>query len=417
MSRIDTRFSKPERDSLVLEVQAALPAFLSAATTEQPDVIGDVSDLLNLTRGDLDRVVAVHLALTPEVRSFVAGLRHGLRNPIMSSIRPRTVTQAVRGSIDWGATIRHRAGAGGVSTDYVVRPARRVFDTAENRALAYLLEALDIALRRAVTAHSDERSGTHDAGWFGEVASTLAHIRAARRYHWLRDVPAERQSGRSLLRLEAARSAFYKVLLRAALEALHRCTEDPTPETLTELLTQRYFEPQRDWQLFELVIALRLAAGFQAVSTRKRRSRLLVGAGRSPYGRYVMSDGSEVWLWYQAWPHDAGVSIHSEARAKYAIAAGPSRPDFVAELRRDGQTVDAVLLEVKATSSASYLGDGLMQLLGYLKDRASLFESAPAGWLVAPASAAFVSADAEALDLWAVTGDAVAEALVKRFGY
>jgi hypothetical protein len=417
VSGVDTRFSSAERGQLVREIQTHLPAFLSPAATEQPDVVGDVSHLLNLSRSDLDRVVAVHLALTAEVRAFMDGLREGLRNPISSSIRPRTVTQAVRGSIDWGATVRYRTSVGGAATEYVVRPARRVFDTPENRALAYLLERLDVVLRRAAPAQADERAGTYNTGWFGEVVSVLRRIRSARRYHWLRDVPGERPSGRDALRLNAARSAFYKVLLRDGLTAINRYVEEPTAEAVTELLAHRYFEPQRDWQLFELVIAIRLASGFSAVASGKRRARLLVGSGRSPYARYVMPDSAEVWLWYQAWPHDAGVSDHTKARERYAIASGPSRPDFVIEHRRDGQTVDALILEVKATRAAGYLGEGLLQLLGYLKDRPSLFTHKPSGWLVAPASAAFKSASPGSLELWAVTADAVAQAAVTRFGY
>jgi hypothetical protein len=417
LSRVDARFSKTDREQLLGEVQTQLPAFLSSATTEQQDVIGDVSELLNLTRTDLARVVAVHLALTDEVRAFVLALREGLRNPITSSIRPKTVTQAVRGSIDWGATIRHQVQVGGARIEYVVRPARRVFDTPENRALAFLLERLNLLLRRAVPAEAVEKGGTFNEGWFSEVVTTLARTRSARRYHWLRDVPAERPIGRNRSRLSAARTAFYKVRIPAALDAVHRYTDEPTPGTITELLTQRYFEPQRDWQLYELVVALRLAASFQSVSVGKRRARLMVGSGRSPYARYIMPDGAEVWLWYQAWPVDAGPSAHSQARTKYAIAAGPSRPDFVVQLRRDGQTVDALMLEVKASRSASYLGDGLMQLLGYLKDRPTLFPNPPAGWLVAPASSAFSTAPAAGLELWSVDDGAVAPAAISRFGY
>lgn len=417
MSHVDTRFFAADRVALLAEVQSQLPAFLSAAATEQVDVLGDVSELLNLSRGDLDKVIAVHLGLSAEIRAFAAGLRQGLRNPISSSIRPRTVTQAVRGSIDWGATMRYRAAVGGSPMEYVVRPARRVFDTPENRALAFLLERVDVELRRAALADSDERAGTHNTGWFSEIGATVARVRSARRQHWLRDVPPERPAGRDSARLSAARSRFYKVLIPEAIEAIRRYTEHATADAITELLSQRYFEPQRDWQLFELVVALRISSAFAAASVGKRRARMMVGVGRAPYARYVMADGAEVWLWYQAWPKDAGASLHTAARTRYAIASGPSRPDLVVQLKRHGQAADAVLLELKASTSTSYLGSGLLQLLGYLKDRPSLFGSQPAGWLVAPASGAFTTVDAEASELWAVSSDAVATAIVERFGY
>src|SRR6185312_9304862 len=174
----------------------------------------------------------------------------------------------------------------------------------------------------------------------------------------------------------------------------------------TELLSKRYFEPERDWRLFELVVALRLARGFAKQSTAKRRSRLLVGTGRAPFARYVMPNGDEIRLWYQAWPLDVGESAHDDACTHYEIDAGRARPDIVLQRVRGNSTVDALLLELKASRSGSTLGGGLLQLLGYLKDRPTLFANRPAGWLVAPPSQAFQSHGSGTRDLWVVDSDA-----------
>jgi hypothetical protein len=127
-----------------------------------------------------------------------------------------------------------------------------------------------------------------------------------------------------------------------------------------------------------------------------------------------MADGDEIRLWYQAWPHDIGVSAHEDARAHYEIDAGHARPDLVIQRVRDGKTIDALLLELKASRSGSTLGGGLLQLLGYLKDRPDLFMTPPAAWLVAPTSTAFVSKDPEGRELWAVDSNGVAAAAVAR---
>lgn len=417
MSRVDTSFPPSERKAYLDDIQTHLPAFLSSATTEHLDPVGDLSDLLNLTRRDLERVVAAHIGLSSEARDLVASLPRGLRAPITATIRQRVATQAVRGSIDWGATVAHRARTGGAETEYVVRPARRVFDTPENRTLAYVLERLDLALRRVAPAEIDQQAGVNNAGWFSELTANASRLRQARRHHWLRDVPAERPDSRARKRLASARASFYKVVIPGALDMLVRYTEDPSPADVSELLARRYFEPERDWQLFELVVALRIARAFGTRSARKRKGRLLVGVGASPYARYVMPDGAEVRLWYQAWPSDSGTSLHGDARDRYEIASGPLRPDLVAQLRRNGETQDAVLLELKATRSASYLGQGLGQLLGYLKDRPSLFTAKPSGWMVAPVSSAFTTNDPAGTELWVVGADVVAARLVERFGY
>lgn len=77
-------------------------------------------------------------------------------------------------------------------------------------------------------------------------------------------------------------------------------------------------------------------------------------------------------------------------------------------------TVARQLLELKASRSGGTLGGGLLQLLGYLKDRPALFVTQPAAWLVAPPSTAFVSKDAKGRELWAVSSDEVASAAVIR---
>jgi hypothetical protein len=88
-----------------------------------------------------------------------------------------------------------------------------------------------------------------------------------------------------------------------------------------------------------------------------------------------------------------------------------SRPDIVIE-RVLGDTSSAILLELKATRSASYLSQGLMQLIGYLADRPALFTTHPSGWLVAPESSAFQSELPDGSPLHVVTADAVSQSAV-----
>jgi hypothetical protein len=404
---VDTEFAPSEREALLDEVRYYLPAFLSTSAVEREDAVGDVSELLNLKAPDLRRVVAVHLGLSAQVTAFAAGLQGGLRRPITSSTRPRIVTQAVRGPIDWGATLRLRATSGAVG-QYVVRPARRIFDTPENRALAWVLQRLESELSDIPDAA--ELAGK---GWSARLQANLRAIHAARRHPWLRDVPPVRPDAATLKRLHAARTSFYKLLLPEVLRAMRRWLDHPSPDDLTELLCSRYFEPARTWQLFEIVVALRLARAFAAVSAGKRKGRLLLGSGRAPFAVYPLADGSEIRLWYQSWPHAAGESLHAAARMRHGIGAGDTRPDLVIE--RTDNAGALLILELKATRSSSYLGAGLSQLLGYIKERPLLLSEPACAWLVAPASTAFEAAPADAVEpLWVVSADHVAEAAVAR---
>lgn len=416
MSKVDSRFATIDRVALLEEVKRDLPAFLRSDTVERVDPAGDVSHLLNLSPGDLDRVIATHIALSDEVASFLEALSGALRRPIAATTRPKIATQTVRGMIDWGATIKHRAVGGWDPTQFVVRPARRLFDTPENRALAWLLDRLDSLLRQVIPARADERTGVHSKNWLGEIESRHQLVRSAQRHWWLRDIPPEKPNTHALQRLAAARTAVYRTHLPTAIQFIERLTKRPSPDDVVDVLSQRYFEPEKDWLLFELVIALRLARGFAAKSTGLRRARLLVGVGTTPYAIYKMSDGSEVRLWYQGWPPAARDSLQAAARKKYSIDAGPVRPDLIVERVVDGKS-RGLLLELKASKSSDYLASGLFQLMGYLKDRPAIFSSPTSAWLVAPKSSAFKSVPADGFELWVVDADQVAEAALGFFGF
>jgi hypothetical protein len=184
------------------------------------------------------------------------------------------------------------------------------------------------------------------------------------------------------------------------------------PSVLTEALLSRYFEPSLDWQLFEVVVALRIARALEAVSVKRQRSRLLVGGSRGPYAQYVLPDGTIVRLWYQSWPPSSAQSLHRRIRHHYSIDGSDARPDIVIE--RLSVPPAGLLLELKASRSSSYLSEGLLQLLGYLKDRPDLFTARPGAWLVAPASKSFEGKSPGDLEIWVVSSDDVAGAVVSR---
>ena len=408
MSQVDTNFSHQERRQLLSEVRSYLPAFLGASSTEHVDPVGDVTALLGLASNDLQRIISTHIALSNPVRQFVQKLPNALRRPISASTRPRVFSREIRGPIDWAATIGVRATKGLNAEGFVTRPAQRMFDTPENRALAYVIQQLQMNVSRTGIGSS----GADNGSWPDEIALSVQRLDQARRTYWLRDIPAKKPDAKAQQRLAAARSRFYAQELPEVLDLLHRYLDEPTPQDITEILIQRYFEPSLDWQLFEIVVALRLAEAFASVSIGKRKSRLLVrGTGNGPYAHYIVRDDLEVRLWYQSWPNSSGGSKHQDACRMYSIAGNQQRPDIVIErVTPSGST--AILLELKASRSPSYLSQGIFQLLGYLADRPNLFSEQPSGWLVAPNSTAFNSVPPGDSTVWVVPAESVASEAV-----
>ncbi|HET7417252.1 MAG TPA: hypothetical protein VFJ61_06485 [Solirubrobacterales bacterium] len=392
-----------------------MPAFLRKDASEQHDPVGDVKELLNLDDSDLRRVVAVHGCLDESILGFGERLREGLRRPITASSRPVEVGQVVRGPIDWSATVARRSLEAGDLSRYAVRSARRIYDIPENRALVWLLDSLRAACRRALDEKPDpatDEGGARPLGWTNRIRRLGTQVEQARATEWLRAVPAEAPDIRTMQKLKAARSSFYRDHLRVAAERM-RSLQNPDEDALIEVLSERYFEPAATWTIFEVCVALRLVREFGRISARPRRSRLLVGTGRAPFARYLLDDGSEVSLLYQAWPRDCGSSLLQELGKRHGIKVGASKPDLF--LFRDGEEPDVLLLELKASVSPSYLKEGMAKLLTYVADRPELWKGQPAAWLVAPASNAFVASPAgTGQELWIVSADAVAEAAVAR---
>jgi hypothetical protein len=415
---IDARFSEQEYQQMLAEVREYLPAFLSPAATENHDPVGDVSELMALEPSELDRVMAVHVCLSEAATVFGAALERGMRRPLTSTERPEVLTQAVRGPVDWGATIRRRAQSGWDVSQFAVRPSRRVFDTPENRALAWALGELELAVSRAagVARASEEQDA---AGWVARLAELRAAVRRAQRVEWLREVPAQRPTARVQQRLAATRLSFYRHAL-GGLVSMLLALADPDEHTLAEVLCQRYFEPHRAWKLFEVLVALRLARELARPEhgLGPRRSRLLAGSDTTvAFARYGLPDRGEMSLTYQGWPAGSGASVRQQTASRHGFHPKPSVPDlFVSRTSATGAIVDAVVLELKATKRGGYLGEGLSQLLGYLGERPQLLGRPPAGWLVAPNSDAFSAAlPAPSEPLRVVDADQVASRVAERF--
>lgn len=408
MSAVDTQFSESERAAYIAELRVDLAAFIAGGTTEIQAPIDSVSALTGLRTADLRKVALVHLALSDEVRRFADALAQGTRKPISDTVRPVVVSYAVRGGIDWGSTIRNRATAGYPSHLYAVRPAQRAFDTPENRALAWLLDELDARFRSIPSAELNEDVGVYSAQWLDAIGAIRTQLNQARNMYWLRDVTPEPPDHVAIKRLKASRSGFYRIHLQEVLDKYTRFVSSPRPDDLAEFLCDRYFEPQRDWKLFELLVAIRIARRLEQEAD-SRISTLLVGSGRSPYARLSRAD-TEIQCWYQSWPSAAAPSSQRRTMERFRISGEATRPDIVIEVAGSGGSV-GLLLEIKATKQSAYLSAGVVQALGYLKDRPHIFSwREPVAAVVAPRSRAFSpNSDERDLDVVVLDDEAVVE--------
>jgi hypothetical protein len=406
MSQIDSALEPSLRAEMLSEVRELLPAFLSAASIERDGPVNAAVELLGLPESDLRRVLAVHLMLSQPVRELVAELPTGIRRPLTSSVRPRVVGRTVTSGIDWAATIRNRATSSPVADTWVTRPANRVFDTPENRALAWILATLEDRGLVAVPAPGDA-----PGKWGDEIRAMTGVIHTARRTAWLEAVPAAWPGDEAYLRLKADRMGFYRVRVSSAARYLRRLVVAPSPDDIVEALSHRYFEPKQDWKLFEIAVLMRIARALAAVGTRVNPTRLFHDGKSRPFGVYRVGAARELRIWYQAWPPATAPSELDDAIRHYELPSGWNRPDIVIEFVDHGLPARALVLELKASTSGSYLSSGFAQLLSYLRDRPKLLASPGSGWLVAPPGTGYVSKLPGENSLWITSSSEAAQAV------
>ncbi|WP_433600727.1 hypothetical protein ACQPXH_02500 [Nocardia sp. CA-135953] len=407
MSLIDRSMDRALRTVMLSEVQALLPGFISAASIERGGPINAASELLGLAEADLRRVLAVHVMLSAPVRTLVAELPTSIRRPLTASVRPRVAGRTVTSGIDWAATARHRATSSPLGDIWVTRPANRIFDIPENRALAWVLRAVEERGRIAVPPGRDA-PGT----WSEEIRTMTAVVHRARRTAWLEAIPSEWPGDEAYFRLRADRMGFYSLRVTEAARYLRRILLAPTAQDLTEVLSERYFEPRQDWKLFEIAVLMRMTRALRSIGSRLDTTRLFQDGKGRPFARFRLTHDREVRIWYQSWPPSTTPSELDDAVYYYELPSGGNRPDIVVEVVDGGISTQAILLELKASGSGSYLSSGLSQLLSYLRDRPTLLSTPGSGWLVAPPGTSFVSKPTAGRSLWVTTADDVAAELV-----
>lgn len=406
MSQIDSSMEPVLRVAMLAEVQKLLPAFLSAASVERGGAVNAAVELLGLPEADLGRVLSVHMMLSSPVRGLVAALPTGIRRPITSSARPRIAGRTVTSGIDWAATARHRATSSPMGDIWVTRPASRIFDIPENQALAWVLKTLEERGTVAVPPIGDA-----PGAWGEEIRAMTSEVLRARRTAWLEGVPSIWPGDEAYVRLKADRTGFYRLRVAAAARFLRKLLIAPSPDDVVEALSQRYFEPKQDWKLFEIAVLIRICNALATLGTRLSSTHLFHDGKRRPFAAYQVGSTRVVRVWYQTWPPASTPSELADAIRHYKLPAGGSRPDIVVEFVDAGKSTRALVLELKASTSGSYLSSGFAQLLGYLRDRPGLLSAPASGWLVAPPGANYSSRPPGSRALWITSSNDVAEAI------
>jgi len=328
---------------------------------------------LEKTTLDAKLLVSLHFLNAPAVQTFIRVHARALaRVALHTSVRSRTVSAGgIRGKVNWPRTILENQTSATAEPRYHLDVPRRTSDLPENRLLKLFLS--DVS-RLVATCRLYVPSGQ-----VGEsLQATSDHTKVALREPHIRDLVIGRQST-TLMRQRARRNRDTRYHILAALQyELEQIGRYGRREAVLSLLRRGWFEPIQDDDIFELyllvtildVIEKELGAGAPVQYG-------LVRAHRSAVAEFAMS-GKRIKIYF-----DQGPSAYSQASSEYlrvarayGLSVAERRPDLAVIV--EGAKRNALLfVEAKKTSDDRYERDSVYKALGYLRDFATSWESAP----------------------------------------
>lgn len=374
----DRCWTASDRARILDEVAASLWQYVGRHAGDNTSIEATVESLTGLDPMDFDVLLHLHAMLSSSIERFFDKSLERLTawpRPTNSIVR-RVGDTAIRGCIDWGATVsaRSRSG-GGAPTTYASSAAQKHLDTPAMRLLLWILHQIErsseLLLEASPGVALDPRRWEATVSARRSLAlAGLERMRLASRGASEKTPPSPRRAD-----VDAClRSTRHEVatLARACLD-YWRLVEQRSPEALIEAVTERVLVPLSDDSLYE-VWAFGVVARVLDTLGLERDAMGLLGRTGVPFV-YRKPDGGGVLLRYGAAP--AQWRDRSQYKAifdRYGLDGAMRRPDIIVEVEREGGASSWLLIEVKRTRDPGYIADSVYKVLGYLADFAPVFD-------------------------------------------
>ena len=348
-------------------------------------------DALDERFDEYDRLVDLHFVLRPDVVSFVEELPQRIRSIRTQTRDVQTESRgAIRGRIDWPATIRSRYSTNpNDGSLFVCTDRTRDYDVAENLVLKRLLSVIYTTLDDCQVYLERDYEWVTDR-WKEnlELVDTLRRV-FERNVHVtrIRDPEEYEPTERMLQRASASRSPLYRDA--STLLAEHRASRSGDEEAIRTLLERTTITPDDEETLFELYTLFRYVSTIEKMRSGSFEMRT-IESGSQEIARMESAD-EEIVLYHDQSGDDRELSFVPEpkeqdraelsrsdliARESRSVAETyftdrefelkTGRPDvIVLEVRREGRW-EYLITEVKYSSRAETIRSGIKETLEYL---------------------------------------------------
>ncbi len=379
---------KTTRNTLSERVQTQLLAYLQSGRPVNTDSVATALDTTDRDIQDLEQLLRIRFVLSDPVQEYLESLHDNLRRVRTETSVQRTESRGeIRGSIDWGQTIRKRYAENPADESrFVLRTTETEYQLPENVLLKKLLSIIADVTRNEV--REIDQSWRRDLWSDGDISDFLRLF--DQNVHLDRiDADAATTLGtRALDRSRQSRQAlYYKAYdLYRLDEQLQNQEFTDSDSTAAQILLETLRVPKTS-TLFELAVIFEvldvLQSQLDVTLQRVSGSSGPIAVMEDEQWEYrVYHDSTGNLRFYEPMPSSTPTEYLQRSRAaavshRDAMEYGglrsiyEGRPDLVIEVTpresSTAQPVHIVLGEVKHTTGESTLSDGVYELAKYLQ--------------------------------------------------
>lgn len=321
-----------DRAERITEIRHYIWSYVTPTVTSEQSGLLVAAALLKWPEADVVRLGGLQFLLSREVDAFIKAMPRLVRRLATSlAHEEQWSNERIHGPVQWNRTLSLR-GATGSRQLFVTAPAKRIYQTAENELLVYVLNAV-VSVARS-SGWDQSRSGERPARMLRERLSEAERWQQSRMLSSIEPTPP---TPRTLARIRSGRTRQRYATVLAAHDSLVSFVERPDREAIRSAIEHAGLVTADEAVLFQLLTTFHLVDALDAQGWSMSSFGLMQG---SAYAKGRKSDSRELELWYDSVPHDlARGSQYKQILMSHGFSGQHDlRPDIVVRwVTRDGQ--------------------------------------------------------------------------------
>lgn len=366
MDKIDefTKIDESNIDIILEEVKEFLQLYLFKGNVSLND--DTIENLFELSHDDLTTLKAVHFLLSDEVRSLVRTLPQLIRNLSHSTRKETEIMRGnIRGRIEWSETFKERMSEGFDDKSlFVCNPPSKYYDLEENQLLKFILKRIIYLKRNYLDFIQPENFDLEkidkNKDWYTIVNDNYQISSKILKKVYFNDISDVKVKAKHLRKCIRNRNLLYHNVFNVYMlyEDLFISNDE---NVLRELLNKRIIKAVDGDKLYEIYIFFNLVKSLPV-----EEHKLLFSS--NDYSTSCFFEDMKITVHYQKTPAKLKeISEYLEILKNYEIKGSTRAPDVILEFEKNGETYYR-LVEVKNSSSTSYVRASLYKVMGYYKD-------------------------------------------------